>query len=246
MDNPIRYELKIAGQGTAAGGIYNNVTINGYGNIQGNLDCIHCKVNGVSQMAGCLKTETLKVNGEGTIKENLSAAEIKVNGSLTVQGHVAASQMHIHGSITAQAAVAAETMVLEGLLRVSGDCTAGTLELKGAFTIDGLLNAGTLEVSLYGSCQAREIGGESITIKKGASFKILQLIQSIFLPAGFGEGKLMAETVEGNDIYLEQTEANVVRGNNVHIGPGCKIRQVEYKNHFYQTDDASVVSVRQI
>lgn len=39
---------------------------------------------------------------------------------------------------------------------------------------------------------------------------------------------LEVETIEGEDIDLESTKAELVRGRNVVIGAGCEIERVEY------------------
>ncbi|MGP3783292.1 hypothetical protein [Paenibacillus sp. 1A_MP2] len=36
--------------------------------------------------------------------------------------------------------------------------------------------------------------------------------------------------IEGDDIELEYTEAEVVRGDKIKIGPGCRIGTVEYRS----------------
>jgi cytoskeletal protein CcmA (bactofilin family) len=42
--------------------------------------------------------------------------------------------------------------------------------MEGAFKIRGLLNAGKLELKLHGPSEAREIGGEKITVKREGLF----------------------------------------------------------------------------
>jgi hypothetical protein len=41
---------------------------------------------------------------------------------------------------------------------------------------------------------------------------------------------LYADQIEGDKVELEHTEAGVVRGNHVKIGPGCEIGRVEYRD----------------
>ncbi len=59
-------------------------------------------------------------------------------------------------------------------------------------------------------------------------------------------GNLQTSIVEGDDIYLEHTIAEVVRGNNVTIGPGCEISVVEYHTSFNQKGNAVVKEHKQI
>jgi cytoskeletal protein CcmA (bactofilin family) len=51
---------------------------------------------------------------------------------------------------------------------------------------------------------------------------------------------LTSNIIEGDLIYLENTNAKIVRGKNVTIGAGCKIELVEYKESF-KKDEKSVV-----
>lgn len=46
--------------------------------------------------------------------------------------------------------------------------------------------------------------------------------------------------IEGDDIYLENTKADIVRGNKVKIGPGCQIGVVEYRDDFTHDSKALV------
>ncbi|MNR67595.1 hypothetical protein D3C85_1916860 [compost metagenome] len=52
--------------------------------------------------------------------------------------------------------------------------------------------------------------------------------------------------IEGDDIYLENTRAKVVRGNQVVIGPGCEIDLVEYKVLLEKKKGANVKGSRKM
>ena len=61
-----------------------------------------------------------------------------------------------------------------------------------------------------------------------------------------GGKELTADIIEGDDIYLENTHAKVVRGNNITLGSGCEIELVEYKNDFKQDKEAEIGTHRKI
>ena len=42
--------------------------------------------------------------------------------------------------------------------------------------------------------------------------------------------RLSVVVVEGDEVRLENTDASVVRGRRVSIGPGCRIETVEYRD----------------
>jgi cytoskeletal protein CcmA (bactofilin family) len=217
-------DLKINGSGSSAGGKYNSVIINGNGKIEGDLECIYLKINGQGNVNGNVKADSVKVNGNNSIKGDLRAEKVKINGTADINGNLSIEKAETYGSI-----------------RVDGDCNAEFFKIEGTFEIEGLLNAGELELSLYGPSKAHEIGGEKITVKRKGKYDFLGLRYLI------GSNKeLTAESIEGDEIYLENTQAKVVRGNNVELGPNCKIELVEYKNSFKQDESAEVATQRKI
>ncbi|HRU22306.1 MAG TPA: hypothetical protein P5113_06475, partial [Candidatus Bipolaricaulis sp.] len=72
-----------------------------------------------------------------------------------------------------------------------------------------------------------EIGGENIDIRASSGFNF-GISLSRGLRFGVGIGTLTVGEIEGDQVHLEATTADVVRGKIVHIGPGCRIGRVEY------------------
>ena len=219
-------DLKINGSGSSAGAKYNSVVVNGSGRIDGDLDCIYMKINGQCDVNGNVKADSVNVHGNTSIKGNLEAEKAKIHGTADINGNVSVEKAETYGSID-----------------VKEDCNAEIFKIEGTFTIKGLLNAGELDLSLYGPSKVREIGGEKIKVKKKGKYDFLGL-KSLIMPAG-NKG-LTVETIEGDDIYLENTQAKVVRGNNIEIGPGCEIELVEYKNDFKQDENSKIEANKKI
>ncbi|MHB1419898.1 MAG: polymer-forming cytoskeletal protein [Bacillota bacterium] len=238
MDDMKKHDLKINGATTWPGGNYNNVAINGAGTINGDLECIDIKVNGACDVHGKVKTRTGRVNGTATFGGDFESDAFSVHGSFNSQGSVTTREISIAGSTSISGSLTAEKVQIRGEVRIEGDCNAEDFVSKGGFRIDGLLNAGNIDITIYVGCQVKEIGGEKISVKKGLGFALNHFLRSIFLPARF-DG-LKTESIEGDDIYLENTKAQVVRGNNVTIGHGCEIDLVEYKYKFEQQEESKV------
>jgi cytoskeletal protein CcmA (bactofilin family) len=221
-------DLKINGQSSSAGGNYNDVIINGEGKIAGDLDCIKLKIHGRCDINGNVKAESVEVHGTNSIKGNLEAERAKIHGMADINGNLSVNKAEIHGSID-----------------VDGYCNAEIFNIEGTFDIKELLNAGVLKLSLYGPSKAREIGGEKITVKSKGKYDLLGLKGKIM--SSIGQVKeLTADIIEGDDIYLENTSAKVVRGNNIALGPGCEIELVEYKDDLKQDEKAEVKTITQI
>ncbi len=239
MEKKNRHDLKISGSATASGGFYNNVVVNGQGDISGDFDCINLKVSGTSDIDGTVKTKTGKIVGRAAITGNLESDDFSVSGMLDVRGAVDAKELRIDGTAVVGGKLSAEHIQIKGGFKAKDDCTAETFVSKGAFSVGGLLNAGNVDIVLYGPCHAKEIGGETINVRKGNTFRLGRIINSILFSLDLNGG-LSADTIEGDDIYLEDTKAKAVRGNNISIGQGCDIGLVEYKGKFDQSNHSRV------
>ena len=105
--------------------------------------------------------------------------------------------------------------------RVSGGVEAESVHLTGSAVIQGLLNAETVEISASRGIRIGSIGGSSIRIYKPTQVSLLGLFHGSVSCAQVGD-------IEGDDVDLEYTQADVVRGRRVRIGEGCSIGRVEY------------------
>ena len=245
MENQTRSDLKINGTGNTAGGKYNEVTVNGVGEINGDIECESFKTNGASTLNGNLTSKSLKVNGTSVIKGDIKTEEIKVNGSADIKGNIESKNSKVHGEVKITGNLNSDLLELHGGMEVKGNCNAETFNSSGGFTVAGLLNADNINIKLHGPCSAKEIGCEKITVKLGNDYAIKKIIRSIFRSWDM-TGKLSADVIEADNIELEQTKAKIVRGNNVIIGEGCEIDLVEYKNNYQKTDHSTVKENKKI
>ncbi|MCL6455046.1 MAG: hypothetical protein K6T78_15670 [Alicyclobacillus sp.] len=176
--------------------------------------------------------DVVRVHGVGTVGDDLDCREMHVHGQARFGGAVKAERGKVHGTCDVDGSIQAEELVVNGQITVHGDCSAETFRVRGAFQIDGLLNGDRIELTQYGPSFAKEIGGESITVRH----------EKVFF---FSKHKsLHADVIEGDDISLEYTKAKVVRGGRIEIGRGCEIQLVEYSESLKQAKDAVVVEQR--
>ncbi|MFM1654713.1 hypothetical protein ACI7RC_21835 [Brevibacillus sp. B_LB10_24] len=214
-------DLKVSGIANASGGAYDKAKIEGIGKVHGDLDC-----------------NDLKMDGKCTIKGNVKAGVADIDGMATIAGSMSADKLTIDGYASIGGGFSGEELEVEGYLSVAENCQAETCVINGGVTISGLLNAGTIQLKLYGNSRVKEIGGEAIQVKKGSKrFSPLPTFPFVSFTS-----KLTVDTIEGDEIYLEATQARIVRGNHVTIGPGCEIERVEYREEFQQDKGARVGS----
>jgi len=209
--------VTITGAGSVAGGAYGSVRIMGEAGVQGDLQCESFKCMGNFHADGSLIARRFRMQGDGAIDGRLEASELTALGQVQVGSSVRGGKMTVRGQLTA-----------------AGACEAERLIVKGAFSIGGLLNAESVEIRLYGPCEAKEIGCGRIDVRRNA----IQTVKQWFKPQG--AAALRTETIEGDDIYLEHTHADVVRGKRIELGPGCTVGLVEYSETLKRSKSATV------
>lgn len=226
-----KQNLVINGSGSYGGGAYNKIKIRGEGTITADFECEAFKTFGTSDALKNAKAVQYDVFGESKVRGDLSCVAMKIFGTTEVGGNASIGNAKIFGTLGVGERFSGDEANIKGSLSVKGDTEFETFKSTGSFDINGLLNVGTMEVSLrYGKSSAKEIGGEKIVVKKKSSF----------LPFNKGEGELIAHLIEADEIFLENTKADIVRGKRVQIGAGCEIGLVEYTES-YKADTSALV-----
>ncbi|MEH7308557.1 cytoplasmic protein [Neobacillus drentensis] len=230
--------LIINGTGSYPGGRYDKISIRGEGTIVNDVECDAFHVYGTSEAEENVKTGFVKVFGEAEVKRDLEADDTLVMGTMMIGGNASLKKIKIFGLLEVGGRLSGDEASIKGSISVNGDVEYETFDSSGGFEIKGLLTADTIKVGLrFGQSHAEEIGGGRITVKKRSN---------TFLPFGKEVGSLSAKVIEGDDIYLENTEADIVRGNKVKIGPGCQIGVVEYREDFTHDPKATIKTTTKI
>jgi cytoskeletal protein CcmA (bactofilin family) len=224
--------LIINGSGSYPGGRYDKISIRGEGTIVDDVECTAFHVYGTSEAVQNVTTGSVKVFGEAEVSGNLEAQDTLVMGTLMVGGRAHLKKLKIFGLLEVREGLTGDEANIKGSIAVNGDVEYEAFDSSGGFEIKGLLTADTIKIALrFGESSAEEIGGGKITVIKR---------KNSLLPFGKVVGSLIAKVIEGDDIYLENTKADIVRGNMVKIGPGCQIGLVEYRNDLTHDPQATI------
>lgn len=222
--NPTLNSIKISGSGSIEGGTYDAIKISGSAKISGDTTCNILKCSGSARTDGKLTAMEVKISGSMRFAKDLVADIFKVSGSSDVDGHLIAKEIKSSGSLTVHRSVKSDLIDISGSMTVDADCNAENFKLRGGCHIKGLLNAEIIDIALGGSTTIGTIGAQSITVKEGPYNIFLDLFASLI---GRHSG-LTCDTIEADDIYLENTVCNMVRGKNIRIGKNCVIKAIEY------------------
>ena len=231
-------DMKISGASSMPGGEYRRVSISGAGRVNGSLKCeeLHCSgasnvqgdvdcagelcTSGAGKVAGSVRCGSLTASGTFSAQTVQVEGLASVSGSLRTEQALTADELRASGSLEA-GSVHCRAFRTSGSCRVSGDIEAETAVLSGAAEIGGLLNAETVEISANRAVHISAIGGGSIHVLQKDTATILGLFHT-------SPGCACIGSIEGDNIELENVEAEIVRGKYVRIGHGCRIGTVEY------------------
>jgi cytoskeletal protein CcmA (bactofilin family) len=228
MEVKNRGDLVINGIGASNGGQFHNVTLNGRGTINSDIECSLFECNGSGVMKGNVKAEKAKINGNARFEGSIESQILTIDGSAKIGQNLQVKNLKVSGNASVGGKVKGEEINLRGILKVGEDCEAEKFKAEYRFTIGGLLNADQIDVTIYGDCKAKEIGGQTITVKQHKGSLIGTLLKPFF------NTRLETELIEGDKINIENTTAKIVRGNHITIGENCEIGLVEY------TDEISI------
>jgi len=237
MNEETRPDMTINGSGEVGGGQYRDITINGSGVINGEVNCRRLTINGSGRVNGLVTGGAVTIHGAGKLDRLQQVDALHIHGAGTIQDDSSVKELQVDGTASFQHSITAEGVEIHGALTVHGDCTAEHFTARGGFAIDGLLNADTIEIILHGDCRAREIGGSTI---RAALPKHVAGLDKLLHALTNHRHTLTADTIEGDDIQLEQTTAKVVRGKRIVLGAGCNIDLVEYSESFEASKEAQV------
>ncbi len=219
----------LSGAGKLSGGDYTRVSISGAGKVTGDLKAEELRISGAGKVEGNVEATQVSVSGGASFAGSVTADEMSVSGAARIGGDAKVKELKCSGTFRVTQNVTAEYVKVSGHIHVGGSLEAEIFKASGGFSIEGLLSADKVEVRLGGKCHANEIGGEKIEILRGGFREHGILFDGLVrMFSGGGVAELKAGSIEGDDIELEDTTADAVRGRRVKIGPGCRITVVEY------------------
>jgi cytoskeletal protein CcmA (bactofilin family) len=229
--------ISIMGEGCISSGNYKTVRVMGEGKILGYIEVGKLSIMGTLESESDLKVGKLSISGEGKFS-SINAENISIMGNGKFDGAVKTNYIKIMGEAEIKDNMKAQEIIIMGSLE-GKSVESETFVSNGSFELESL-NANDIKVKLRGPCKGLEIGGETINVKYPRVGKIFLDVVDILLFRKTKRAELNAETIEADSIYLENTVAKSVKGNNIIIGPGCKIKSIEYKETLY-IDNSSMV-----
>jgi len=239
--NDDKRSASLAGAGKLSGGDYTRVSISGAGKVTGDIKAEALRISGAGKVEGRAEAIQITVSGSGAFGGEVVADEMRVSGATRIDGMARVKELKCSGSYRVRESIVSEYVKVSGVLRAGGDVEADLFKTSGGFEIEGLLSADKIEIRPGGRCYAKEIGGAKIDVRRGGYRERGILLDGLVrMFSGKGTAELRSTVIEGDEIHLEDTIADVVRGTRVEIGPGCRIKTVEYSEELQIHPNAEV------
>jgi len=210
--------LKISGSGSVSGGDYDKIEISGTGDIDGDVRANEIEVSGSADFKGNIQAKKVEAGGSLKMQGLLTADIVHSSGSIKVTGKLQTKEFHSSGSASFEN-LDADTVTSSGSISALQDITADYFSSTGKFEIGGTLKADKIEVKLAGDSSAKTVKGKVIEVRQYSSL-VSKVVKSF----------LTADKIQGDELYLENVNAKLVKGKTVKIGPRCNIDVVEYKD----------------
>ena len=220
----------VRGAGELSGGDYTKILILGSGTIAGDVRAERIRSFGSGELHGVSEIGTLSVVGAASFGAGLIAGRVCALGALDGRGRLEARKLIVTGACEVGGDVLVDEVRTLGLLECQSAETS-SFRVRGAVQIDGLLSGDLVELHLGGlDSRVKEIGGERVEVWRHSFGKRNPLVKGLGWLCNPGlRAYLRVSTVEADDVTLENTRAETVRGKRVRIGAGCEIEEVEYE-----------------
>ena len=241
-------DMKISGSGVISAGEYDDIRISGSGKSEGLVRCksFHASGSFSGEQIECY--EEFHVSGSGKVKNDLTAGSVVASGAFGCDGNITVKEKaSIAGAVSCDKNLKCGELKIAGGAKIGGDIEAEKAVISGGLKCGGLINAEELIIHLEkrGNITANSIGGSKIFVEAKTIGHHPGIFEKMF---GWSEGGklIVEESIEGDEIFLENTEAKTVIGNNVNIGAGCKIFTLQYSGEAKISPYAQIDSVQKI
>ncbi len=221
----------------------------------GNVSAPVIDVSGGCHLGGRAVFQKLTTAGSLKIDGDAEGGDMNCAGSVALGGSLLSGSLRTAGSAKVGGSIRGDGVDVSGGLEVGEDCEVEHFQAGGRVEIGGLLNAEKVEIELSRrDSHIGEIGGGEITVRRGGDLyhtlrnnetigdavgDLASAVKNLLGDLGLGSvaerakdavtcGTLYVSQIEGETLFLENVEAQSVRGCHVTVGEGCRIGRIEY------------------
>jgi len=242
-------DMKISGSGVIGAGEYEDIRISGSGKMEGFVRCKNFSVSGAAHSDERIEcSEEFHVSGSCSVEGGIKAGNLTVSGAFSCGKDISLSgDAKCSGSINCSGSFKGGYIDIAGKADIDGDMEGEQVKVSGKVNCGGLLNAEEVSIGFVSGMEIGSIGGSRINIYRGGGRKISRLpLLSSLLSAVSSDKICVKNSVEGDEIALENVHTPRVSGRIVAIGEGCEIDLVQYTEQIEVSPNAKVGKVEKV
>lgn len=238
------------------GGTFNKVVIRGKNIIEKDIKCKSFLVDGVCKLKGNLEAKSIVIKGQMSIdksvsgknvrfggivnvKENCNIEDLTISGKALLEKDIICKELNIAGSASIDGNVESSYMYVSGVSYLKGNLKVDKLALSGGLIAEKSIKGSNINITLGTESKINNLKGKNITVKNPEN--TAKLFSKMLKKLVKNKVQLSCKKIEGDKIYLENTTADLVRGNVVIIGEGCNIKKVEYIEELKVIENGKVI-----
>lgn len=189
--------------------------------------------NGVSTCTGGTY-EDVEINGVITVNGAIICENMLQEGVCEFAGGITVKQKaSIKGTSKVRGSVEAENLNLAGVMNLNGNLTGENLVIDGAMDVSGEINAEEMSFLMSHGSGAKSVFGHSIEIRRGKGSRLISMLRA-------RKHEFTCEHMECDKIKIEYCNIKTVSGEDIEIGPQCRIGTLEYSGS-YTADPTAVI-----
>lgn len=184
--------------------------IDGFGNISGG-EYGRLEIEGMAKIKGDIDVDFLSVNGVVTSNGSIKGQELLCDGVLNLQDSIKIKKIYIDGVIN------------HSIGNIESDFIScdGVLDSKGEISVDHL--------EVHGYISANEIVGDKVVIyyqPKKYEGTVSNLV-NVFTGKKVSKDYYDVSLIEATRIEIHGLKVETINGEDITIGAGCEVKQVE-------------------
>ncbi|HAX72083.1 MAG TPA: hypothetical protein DCY20_01025 [Firmicutes bacterium] len=245
---PKGLDFNMSGMGSSDGGAFKKVDISGIYTFHTDISAEIFICSGIAKCKESLQTKTFESSGVTKVGMNLKAHVMEVSGTCKIGGNLEVSQMKTSGIVRVGQNLKAHEIDMTGMLKVEENIETEKLSISGDLKNKGFINAEQVVIQAEGNVLFNEIGAAKVKIKDERSgtfwssvlFGVYRLATLNFNGNHAAVGKL----IEGDEIEIEYSKIDILRGKHIKIGPHCLINEIEYSETLEIDPTSKVVTYK--
>lgn len=190
--------------------------------------------------------ELLKIRGSVSFHQNIHMKKISTHGHSIFKYDVVADSLKNTGVCLLKSNCDIKEIVNTGHLKLSRGQTK-TIQGSGKLKVEDMIQSE--KVDLIGIIQAKKINAKQLRLKLSGESVIEQLIvDEAFIDKekitlSLLRKKLICKYIQGGNLKISSTDAEVVKGDTVVVGKNCNIQTLYYKKSYTISPKAKVQQI---